>query len=118
MITAIFVNSPTTLTFATSEELVLEEMAQPSRRTPLIAGQDTPVEVGSGVFKVHSKRPVAVSASTAAIGVAVTPNDKDGGIDPPKLLTPMAQLIPGLDIASAHRFLFTVTPALDAAAPT
>ena len=114
MITAIFVKNPTTLTFATSEELVLEEMTT-GRQTPLNVGENTAVNVGSGVFKVHSKRPVAVSATTTPIGVAITADDKDGGNDPPKLLIPMAQLIPGLDLASAHRFIFI--PAFSKPAP-
>lgn len=109
MITAIFVKDSATLTFATSENLFLEEMAQPSRRTPLNAGQNTVVKVGSGVYRVQSKIAVAVSAD-APIGIA-TANDKDGGpIDPPKLvqlLNPMGSVISGLETASIHRFMFS-----------
>ncbi|HEX3764147.1 MAG TPA: hypothetical protein VHW23_35885 [Kofleriaceae bacterium] len=106
MITAIFVKEPATLTFATSENLFLEEMAQPSRRTPLTAGQNTVVQVGSGVFKVHSTTDVSVSASTTSVRVAVSPQDKDGGNDPPKLLVAMTQLMPDMDVTSVRQFLF------------
>lgn len=110
MITAIFVKTPTTLTFATSEDVFLEEM-NTGRRTKLSAGQSTPVEVGSGLCRVQSKREVAVSASTAAVQIAITPEDKDGGNDPPKLVTLMDQLSPGVGKAMSQsnprRFLFS-----------
>lgn len=117
MITAIFVKEPATLTFATSENLFLEEMAQPTRRTPLTAGQPTVVQVGSGVFKVLSKQAVSVSASVSA-AVAVSLDDKDGGpIDPPKLVQPLRQLMPHMDVASVRQFLYA-SPAFSVAAPT
>ena|SRR5689334_1984535 len=114
MITAIYVKDEAQLTIVTQEDLYLEEMKNPSRRTPLRTGT-TPVPVTNGVFKVHSTKPVTVTADPATqVHVAVSQLDKNGTLDPPKAMLPPD----GFMLELAHTDVMTfIFPAKGMTAP-
>jgi|SRR6185295_20369113 len=113
MITAIYLKDKAELTIVTQEDLFLEEMKDPSRRTPLRTGTTT-VSVDGGVFKVHSTKPIKVSADTT-FHTAVSATDKNGTLDPPKaMLPPSGFMATQPNEAAIMSFIF---PAKGMAAP-